>query len=495
MPKKEVFELRPVGWESDPLDEYFKLSALDYYAPQWFCAFSLFFKLTDEEKPKIIPVLKRGLEVTLSQCRHLNGYLEKHPEGGLCFHKKRESTVEFHVQWLDGPESEGEYPSFYDLEKRHFVSQALGEIYTWCVPPMALGEKPEAKAARNPKGAAYKASFIRGGLVFVMHFHHYANDAVGWKGELNQLAKNCFAIWKCPENPSFPSWDPACLDRSRITPPDVPEDQQVDGPVCASKHPDMRSCQRLLFHVPKSKKAELKRLASLEDRSYQISSYDAYVSYMWRILTKHKAKLYKPDPKQHLRFQEWIDVRMCFHDPPVPASMQGNGIYLASNANAPVPPLTAEEVISQAPLEKLAWYVRQITNSVTQERVVEEIAATARIRNKAALDWRADSPSPLTVSMTDWRGTRPADADFGFAKPHGFRLLWDAPTPNVTGVYLERAHNPPAGEDEGNEISMTLEKEIIKDVLEDPEWNGYFEFRGLEADDKPLARRRRQYVL
>ncbi|KAI1639433.1 hypothetical protein F4809DRAFT_657324 [Biscogniauxia mediterranea] len=437
MPKKEVFELRPVGWESDPPDEYFKLSALDYYAPQWFCAFSLFFKLTDEEKPKIIPVLKRGLEVTLSQCRHLNGYLEKHPEGGLCFHKKRESTVEFHVQWLDGPESEGEYPSFYDLEKRHFVSQALGEIYTWCVPPMTQGEKPEAAPASNPRGAAYKASFIRGGLVFVMHFHHYANDAMGWKGELNQLAENCSAFWKCPENPSFPSWDPACLDRSRITPPDVPEDQQVDVPVYALKHPDQRSCQRLLFHVPKSKKAELKRLASPEDRSYQISSYDAYVSYMWRILMKHKAKLFQIDPKQHLRIEEWINVRMCFHDPPC-----------------------------QHPPQRR--YVRQITNSVTQERLVEEISAMAPIRDKAALHWRADSSSPLTMSND--------------------RLA-------MTSIYPERSNNPPAGEDEGNEISVPLEKEIIRDVLEDPEWNSYFEFRGLEADEKPQASRRRQYVL
>ncbi|KAI0601132.1 hypothetical protein F4775DRAFT_607266 [Biscogniauxia sp. FL1348] len=491
MPKKEVFELRPVGWESDPTDEYFKLSALDYCAPQWFCAYGLFFKLTDEEKPKIMPILKRGLEVTLSQCRHLNGYLEKHPDGGLCYHKKRESTVEFEVQWLDAPENEGEYPSFHDLEKRHFVSQALGKIDTWHVPPMTFGEKPEAAPASNPKGAAYKASFIRGGLVFVMHSHHYANYAIGWSGELNQLAENCATIWKCPENPSFPGWDPVCLDRSRLTPPDAPEDQQVDGPAYPLKHPDHKSYQRLLFHLPKSKIAELERLASPEDGSYQISSYDAYIAYIWRVLTKHKAKVFKPDPKRHLRFSELVEMRRRFHDPPVPPRMQGNGVYLASSTAVPIPELTTEEVISQAPLRKLAWYIRQITNSVTQESLAEAVSAIAPIRDKAALNLRTDSFSPLDIIVTEWRKTQPIHADFGFAKPYAFHLLWDAAVANMIGIYPERLNSPPAGADEGNEFTISLEKEIVKRLLEDPEWNSYFEFRGVEADQKPQTRRRR----
>jgi hypothetical protein len=153
------------------------------------------------------------------------------PDGSLGFHKKRESTVEFHVQWLDGPEDEGKYPTFLELENQHFVSQALSDMDTWCVSPMTYGEKPEAQPTNKPKASTFKVSLITGGLVFMMHHHHYANDIMGWAGELHQLTENCAAIWHDAKNPALPTWDRACLDRSRVTKPDLPEDQQVDGPV------------------------------------------------------------------------------------------------------------------------------------------------------------------------------------------------------------------------------------------------------------------------
>ncbi|KAL2022485.1 hypothetical protein VTK56DRAFT_5314 [Thermocarpiscus australiensis] len=365
MPKREIYELHPTGWESDPADEFFKLSTLDYCVGQVYTNYALFFKLPDADKPRVIPVLKRGLEVTLSQCRHLCGVLEKHPDGGLCFHKKRDSTVQFHVQWLDSPEDQDslKYPSFEEFERRHFVSQALGDMDTWCVAPMTYGEKPEAQPANTPKAAAFKATFIRGGLVFMMHHHHYGNDVMGWAGELHQLAENCAAVWKSLENPdlltvNLPTWDPACLDLSPVAKPDPPEDQCIDGPTPPLRHPDHRAGQQwLLFHLPKSKAAELKRLASPEGGSYWISTYDAYMAYIWRSLSRHRAKLFKPDPKQHLLWGEAVDMRRRFHDPPVPERIQGNVVFVALSVQAPVPQLTAEEVISEAPLSKLAWEV------------------------------------------------------------------------------------------------------------------------------------------
>lgn len=352
MPRRQVFDLHPQGWENDPADEYLKLSTLDYLVAKVYTSYALFFKLSDAEKPKVIPVLKRGLEITLSQCRQLCGYVEQHPDGGLCFHKKRDSTVEFHVQWLDDDDS---YPSIGDLERQHFSSQSLGNLNTWCVAPMTYGEKPEADPENRPKVAAFKASFIRGGMVFMMHHHHSANDVMGWAGELHQLAENCAAVWKSEDNPALPPWDSACLDLSRLTKPDPPEDQRVDGPVSPERHPDHRELQWLLFHLPKSKAAELKKLASPEDASYWISSYDAYMAHIWRVLTKHKAKLFKHDQKQTLIWGEAVDMRRRFHDPPVPERIQGNVVSVALSVQSAVLPLTVEEVISEAPFSKLAW--------------------------------------------------------------------------------------------------------------------------------------------
>jgi hypothetical protein len=492
MPRKEILELHPTGWQSDPENEFFKLSTLDYCVGQVYTNFALFFKLSDTDKPNAIEVLKRGLELTLSQCRQLCGVLEEHADGGLCFHKRKDSTVEFHIQWLDSPEDAAAYPTFDDLERRHFVSQALGSMETWCVSPMTYGEKPEAQPANNPKASAFKATFIAGGLVFMMHHHHYANDIMGWAGEMHQLAENCAAIWRSlkagqvdsGDSAGMPSWDPACLDLSRFTKPDLPEDQRVDGPVQPLRHADHRPGQWLLFHLPKSKTIELKRLASPEDGSFWISSYDAYMAYVWRLLSKHRARFFQPDLSQKLLWGEAVDMRRRFQSPPVPERIQGNVLYVALSTLSTVPQLTAAEVISEAPLSRLAWYIRQLTNGVTQESVEAALTAIAPIRDKTTLFLRTDSFPPLSNFTTEWRDTRPCEADFGFARPHAFRFPFDTVTAGLTVVYPVRTNGAPAGDDEGNEFSIGFEKELATALIEDPEWNRYFEFRGVDAEER-----------
>lgn len=87
----------------------------------------------------------------------------------------------------------------------------------------------------------------------------------------------------------------------------------------------------------------------------------------------------------------------------------------------------------------------------------------------------------------EWRDTRPCDADFGFAKPHTFRFPLDTVTAGMTAVYPVRTNGAPAGEGEGNEFSIGFEKELAQDLIEDPEWNRYFEFRGVDAEEKANA--------
>ena len=354
MPQKEVFMIRPKGWENDPADEYLKLGLLDYCVGQLYTNWGLFFKLPDSvDRKAIVDTLRRGLEVTLSQCRQLCGYLEPHPDGGLCFHKKRDSAIEFHVQWLDGPEDTGKYPTFDDLEKGGFTTLSLGNLDTWCIAPMTYGEKPEAEPKNNPKVSAFKLSFIRGGMLFMMHHHHYANDINGWAAEMYQLADNCAAIWKSSDNPSLPPWDPACLDYSAVSKP-TPE-TLVEGPPSPPRHPDHKQAQWLLFHLSKSKAAELKKLAAPTDGSYWISSWDAYTAYIWRILSKHRARLFSPDLCGTILWGEAVNMRTRMHNPKVAARSQGNIVYVPVSTTSPVPQPTTGDVISEAPLSKLAW--------------------------------------------------------------------------------------------------------------------------------------------
>lgn len=248
--KQDVIHLRPYGWQQDS-EERYKLSTLDYLVVCFYVSYAIFFKIEDDsDKPKIAELLKQGLEKTLSQTRHLCGTIEKDPNGGHSFVKQPDSTVPFVIKWMDQAEDREAYPSFADLEKANFMSKALGNLTEWSVSPMIYGERPEASLDAHPKVAAFQANFIRGGLVFVMHHHHAANDVMGWAGELHQLAENCAAIWN---KTAFPTWDPACLDLSLFTKPDYPADQQVDGPSPPQKHPDHKRAQWLLFHLPKSK--------------------------------------------------------------------------------------------------------------------------------------------------------------------------------------------------------------------------------------------------
>ncbi|EQB46308.1 hypothetical protein CGLO_14649 [Colletotrichum gloeosporioides Cg-14] len=80
-----ISQLRPYGWENDPEEEKFKVSTLDYLTAQVYCNYTVFFRLSDEEKPRVVEILKAGLERTLAQARHMNGSVEKDPEGGHSF--------------------------------------------------------------------------------------------------------------------------------------------------------------------------------------------------------------------------------------------------------------------------------------------------------------------------------------------------------------------------------------------------------------------------
>ncbi len=476
MPKQEVYNLHPFGWENDPEEERYPLSTLDYLTVCTYNNYALFFKLEDKDKPRAVEILKEGLERTLSQTRHLCGTIEKDPEGGYSFTKKKESTVQFIVQWLDSPD--GNYPSYEDIHKANYGAPVLGDLNVWSVPPMTYGEKPEAHIDSHPKVAAFKANFIRGGLVLIMHHHHYSNDVMGWAGEAHQWAENCYAV---ANKTPFPTWDPANNDLSRLTKKPPPLEEQIEGPPEPQRHPDHVVGQSLLFHLPTSKAAELKKLAWPDDGSW-ISSYDAFSAFMWRTLTRVRAPVFKPDMSSNMFWCEAIDMRRRFHDPKCPPRIQHNVMFLASSPTSPGPAPTVAEVISEWPLSKIASYIRKMTNSIDQESLDAALTYAATVRNKSGLSVRIDSKLPMSILQTDHRDANVTAADFGFGRPETYRHLMDNVTEGVIIVYPPRKAPPEA--DEGVEIAISYEKRLAQTLIEDPEWNKYFEYRGVDAEVK-----------
>ena len=112
------------------------------------------------------------------------------------------------------------------------------------------------------------------------------------------------------------------------------------------------------------------------------------------------------------------------------------------------------------------------------------LTAVAAVRDKTALFLRTDGFPPMSNIMIDWRPSKPYEADFGFGKPYALRHPFGTVTNGLLIVYPERKSGGPAGVDEGNEILIGFEKEATKGLLEDPEWNRYFEFRGVDGQEK-----------
>ncbi len=384
--------------------------------------------------------------------------------------KCKNSTVQFVVQWLDA--AEDNYPSFDEIESQNFSSGALGDLALWSISPMTHGIKPEAHIDNSPVVSAFKANFVRGGLVFNMHHHHCANDVMGWASFTHQLAENCRAA---AENTRFPGWDLACLDRSRITKPEVPEHAKVDGPPPREPHPDLMPVEPLLFHLPKSRAARLKELAMPTDGSW-ISTYDAFSAFIWRTFSRLRAPLFEPYMSGKLFWGEAVDMRKRLHSPPCPPRIQGNVMCASMSVAAKGWQPTASEVISDSPLSQLASFIRRMTDSISQEDLDKRLEAASAIRDKSNQFLRTETFSPMSVIMTDWRATNIAAANFRLAMPSAFRHLSENVTRCVVQVYPPRIEGP--GSDEGCEFSVAFEKSLAQALIKDPEWSEYFEHRG-----------------
>ncbi|KAJ4363404.1 hypothetical protein N0V83_009697 [Neocucurbitaria cava] len=486
MPRVKEFQLCPFGWENDPAEERYKLGTLDYLSTTTWTNTAIFFKLEDAEKAKAEAILKEGLERTLSQIRHYAGTIERDEDGHHSIVKKKNSTVRFVVQHLDSPEDK--YPSFDKIAKAHFLSTVLGDINVLSNAPMTCGNKPEAHPDNHPAISSYKANFIAGGLILNVHTHHYCNGLSGSTAFFKQLAGNCYAL---ANSTKFPTWDLKWLDRSLYGVPGFDRPSNSDKPLLdAPRRPERnvqhKPSQSVMFHLPKSKATKLKKAAMPSDGS-RISTYNAVCALMWRVLSRVSEPLYKPGLDYKPLWAEGVSISKLFTNPPIPVQMQGNLQIDIKSTTSSLPQLTLAEIISEAPLSRLATFTRQMTDSVTADMLAETLEKFTQVRNKQDLSIYLDSFPPMSLLVSDWRYIDMCTFDYGFAFPTAFRHLFGGVPLSQAIVYPP--HKGPAGDDEGMEVQFTLEIELMPELLKDPEWNKYFDFRGVDATEEgPLSK-------
>ncbi|KAI1178014.1 transferase family-domain-containing protein [Nemania sp. FL0916] len=469
-PKLGTYQIRPNGPLASSAESW-RLSTIDHIVTQHYSNWAVIFKLADEQKPAILDVIKRGLEATLGQARHLAGKIEINEHGDFSIVKRPDSSVRLDVRWLDGPEDK--YPSFSEIEKGLFSAQSLGDPARLTIEGMTMACQGHPRDC--PDAMGFQANFIPGGLIFTVHRHHLVADVSGLASIIRTIADNCAAV---VNGTGPPAWDDAFMDRSRWTSPPVPIEDQVAPPPARQRHPDWHPCSWLLFHIPESKVTEIKRLASPTDESW-ISTYDALVAVIWRVLMKNRAQIYKPDLSTPAIFMEAINMRSRIN-PSVSERYQGNLLCGGlSFLHDDVP--TLAEVISEAPLSRLATFIRKVTNSVTEESLTGMLNAATMIRDKSTLHQRMDSAPPMSMSATDWRKARICDYDFGFGRPVAARLVSDTVFDNMVMIYPPRRGEGIAASSPGIEVVIPFETHAIDLFKDDPEVKEYFEFRGVET--------------
>ncbi|VUC30931.1 unnamed protein product [Clonostachys rosea] len=493
MPRIKEYQLHPTGWENDPEREEIKLCTLDYLTTMTYLNHALFFEVEEDQKAKVEVVLKEGLERTLSQTRQMNGYAEPNDVGGYSIIKRKADTVKFVVQYLDSPEDK--FPSYSTIAKAHFATAVLGDVRVLCNASMMFGRTPEASPPNRPALGSFKATFIPGGLVFVIHHHHFTNGIDGLNALILQLAENCYAV---ANKTQFPSWDPRCMDRTvydlplgfeRPSSDSSPSTSKQGAPTEAKSVPHVQSneqpVQSLIFHLPKGKGAELKKAASPSDGTW-ISTFNALCALTWRVFSRIRQPLYKPDLAFKPLFGAGVSITKYFKDTGMPERLQMNMQFDITSATSHLPQFTLAEVISEVPLSKLASYVRQLTESVSLEMLTDTLEKLSHVPIED-LSISVHSFPLMAFYITDWRPARVTEMDFGFGGPTAHRHLFTEVQRGQAILYPPQ-RGPGAGDDEGVELQVTFEAELVKQLLEDPEWSKYMEFRGVDVWDNGRRR-------
>lgn len=298
MGRKVTYQVQRL-WFNGFKEESFRLSILDIITPPNYNTYAIVFKSDNADEKTVAEWFKQAINATLLQCRHLVGTVEKNQHGDYSIVTKSDSTVELVFHWLNGPDDD--YPSYSELERQNFSSRCLGSAATLGIDGMPTARGPDDSAVM----VGFQLNFIRGGFILTIQIHHFAVDMTGTTSLVRQIADNCYSIrYGTPP----PSWDKAFMDRSRFIAPKIAFEDQIDPIPRPPKHPDWLPCSWLLFHLPPTKAAALKRLASPKDGT-RISTYDALTAALWRVIARNRAQVYKPVLEEPAIFGEPINMR------------------------------------------------------------------------------------------------------------------------------------------------------------------------------------------
>lgn len=404
MKRSILYQIRPIRRAGNANRETWKLADLEYPMPQNFLRYSFIYKAAHLPKDDIIGNLKSSLELTLSQYRSLFGVLRKDTFGEVHIVQEEGNTVPFTVKTtgdegtavIDNLAARGFLPS-------EVCSQAALDDFGDSVSNMITSERPVS---------AFQVTWIPGGMVLTIGFHHYCMDGAGFTAFLKQWASNAQTFKdKTPQ-----SFTRVNLDRSRLNGQYVPPQHRIDPPAPPgfgaplSEPHELRS---IIVRFSKTSVSQIKAAATLEGET--ISAYDAISALLWRVHTRARLAIYTPQPNEWSVHATAVNIRSRLI-PPLDPGLPANATLSMRTQRVPV-----TDVIAPDNLPFLASLIRKSHTEPVDEVATQTANAIASLNNKTAVSWDLNKIPRFSVIMSDRRKIGVESADFGFGLPVAVR--------------------------------------------------------------------------
>lgn len=490
--------VRPLGEASGT--ERFELSDMDHTMPKIYVQIAEIFELPpDADRGGIVQSLAKGLAFALGQYPVLAGVLRMDASNGrMWVVKQRDSTVGLFVKDASAPAGkEHHLPSFEYLEADDFPVQlidghkVLPKIVTEKQLFSPLGENADDDATII---STFQITFIDGGLILAAAIHHNCSDGPGCNGFLTTWAENSAAASR---GEPFKPIDVANTARDQLSAPKPSAErwQELDGkfPILKNLRAPppappadfmMPNLKIRMWHVPRSRAAELKALCAQADEEKWVSTYDCIMALFWKTITRAKLPLLKPAMSKEVILVHAVNTRNML-EPPLPDRFLGNAVALPR-----VPIDSIEELVRDGNdnLPQLAAAVRESIKTITPQYAAELPEWVAGLEDRRYIAITMDSFLGMDLAGTSWQAMTPYEHhDFGFGLPKAMR--WPHPQfegyvfvlPSRAAAKKDKQDGSGDDNDEGLEICVCLEESCHDRLLRDAELLRFAQPRGLDA--------------
>lgn len=426
-------------------DEEWPLADLEYLMPPVFLQETIVFRTNNVDPDEVTSRLKDAIHLASRYCRTLTGVFKKE-DGEVSIVRKHGATIPLLVKhdWSS---------SIQHLGAEGFSGRQVSAS-------AAVEERggPDADSLTDGRNVCeVRATWITGGLIIALGYHHYCLDGSGSSAFLRLWAKISLAL---QARSQLPAWDPENLNRDRLRGLFVPPEQREDPlptPLGALPARAAETNQFVVLRLQQDRISTLKAAATTSSQD-KVSSYDAITALVWRVLTRARLRIYRPAPDEATFAGQAVDVRRRLA-PALGAELQAN-----ATLGVLTPALAVGDAVGPGGLGLLAMRIRRAHAGVGEQTARDAADRVARLRDKTSAAWRGTHAPRFGVAMSDVRGGGLYELDFGFGTPVAVRNVYEPGHPCVM-------HSLPAGR--GVEVQIPVESACLDDFVRDEELSQY----------------------